>query len=514
MSGTTATAPAAQKVESEKPLTGQASDSPTPPAGANQYFWQDKRVIWLAVATVIGLTLWFMPLLPGGLTRAGQHALAVVLFTVILWVSGAVPTGIGSLLMIGIVLSFMTRSPGTATDGTALPPDLAATDFMKFWSQDTIWFIIVCFIFAGIVEESGLSKRLALYVFSIKKLVLVDLALLLLNVILSVAGMNASFPKLTLLFPLLMSIAAMSAMSNDGPYVKHIALMINILANTSGALVYSGFVMNPALGPLAGFTINYTQWLQWYFVPALVYNMACFAVVFLLFKPPRGSKGFDIEFAKKQRAELGRLSGQEIKAIVWLVIAISIWATGSLSHISTGFAAVLVGSCVLLPGIGMMNFKQFVQKTDWNSVFMLMGILAIGALGSTGFASWIWNHILPKSLPGGPMVSMTVISFLTEVLHVPLGSVGTSQALIVPSLAQAAGNFGVTPVCISFVAYLSIVGQFFFVYQNAALVVGAAYKLWTPKDILKYGAVMFFVTPVVVGVVLYPWYVYMGWIIR
>jgi hypothetical protein len=71
----------------------------------------------------------------------------------------------------------------------------------------------------------------------------------------------------------------------------------------------------------------------------------------------------------------------------------------------------------------------------------------------------------------------------------------------------------VSAVCISFVAYITIVGQFFFSYQSAALVVGMSYKLWTPKDILKYGIVMFFVTPVVLGIVLYPWYLLMGWIL-
>lgn len=54
--------------------------------------------------------------------------------------------------------------------------------------------------------------------------------------------------------------------------------------------------------------------------------------------------------------------------------------------------------------------------------------------------------------------------------------------------------------------------QFFFIYQNAALVAGQGFGLWAAKDIFKFGAVMFVVTPLVLGVVLYPWWVYMGWI--
>jgi len=63
-----------------------------------------------------------------------------------------------------------------------------------------------------------------------------------------------------------------------------------------------------------------------------------------------------------------------------------LWATGGITGLSTGYAALLVAAAVLLPGIGMMTFKQYVDKTDWNAVFMLMGVLVIGTLGSISFA--------------------------------------------------------------------------------------------------------------------------------
>lgn len=97
-------------------------------------------------------------------------------------------------------------------------------------------------------------------------------------------------------------------------------------------------------------------------------------------------------------------------------------------------------------------------------------------------------------------------------LHIPLGSLGTTQALAVPSLAAYGPTVGMSNILLSIVAYMSIVGQFFFVYQNAALVAGQGFGLWTPKDILKFGVAMFFVTPIVLGVILYPWWTHMGWI--
>jgi di/tricarboxylate transporter len=458
----------------------------------------DRKVCWLGLSAIAGSLLWFMPT-PEGLTVAGQHSLAVVIFTVLLWVSGAVPTGVGSLLMIGIVTCLMRKDVDTAR-------------FLSFWSQDTMWFVLMCFMFGIIMSKSGLGNRLATCVFSIRNLLLIDISLLLLNFLFSVIGMSSIFPKLALLMPLAVAVAAMSSMSKDDPYIRHVALMINIFANHTGLLVYSGFIMNPALGPLGGFDVDYIAWLEWFFVPALVYNVVSFAVVYFMFAPPEGSRGFDPEVIRARRRELGKVSVEEIKAVMWLLLAVGLWVSSVWTDIPTGYAAVLVAAMILLPGIGLVTFKEYVAQTDWNMVFMLMGVLSIGALGSTGFPDWLWGHILPNEMPGNSMLALMIFSFLVEILHIPLGSVGTTQALAIPSLVKYGAGLGLSEILVSIVAYISIVGQFFFAYQNAALVAGLGFGLWKPRDIAKFGMVMFFVTPVVLGVVLYPWWVFMGWI--
>jgi di/tricarboxylate transporter len=375
-----------------------------------------------------------------------------------------------------------------------------------------MWFVLVCFIFGTLMRKSGLGNRLAIYVFSIRNLLLIDAAILGLNALFSLVGMSSIFPKLALLMPLVTAIASLSMMSKEDPYITHVGLMINILANQTGMLIYSGFIFNPALGQLGGFHVDYTKWLQWFFVPTLVYNIVSFVVLYLLFLPRQGAKNLNRATILEKRKELGRLKRDEIKAIAWLSFAVLLWATSSLTGIDTGYAAALVAALLMMPGIGMIEFKEFIQETDWNMVFMLMGILAIGSLGVTGFAGWLWSHILPHRMPGNPMIALMIVSLLVEVLHVPLGSLGTTQALAVPSLAAYGPTIGMSKILLSIVAYMSIVGQSFFVYQNAALVAGQGFGFWRPKDIFKFGLAMFFVTPIVVGVVLYPWWVHLGWV--
>jgi di/tricarboxylate transporter len=461
-----------------------------------QSFIPSRHILGLAISVLVGLGIWFMPPLVG-LTSTGQHAMAVVLMTVLLWITEAVPTGVAALLMIGIVLCFI--------------PEVPPRTFLEFWTSDTMWFILVCFIFSAIVEISGLGHRLAIYVFSLRRLFLIDVGLLMITALFSVVGMNSAFPKMALLLPLVVSFGVLSKMSKENPYLRHLAFMIAVLSTNTGLLIYPGFSFNLVLGRMGGFSVDYGTWFTWFFVPSLVFTLVSFAVIYFLFLPPRGEH-FDAKVELEALSQIGPMTGPEIKTIVWLVATVTLWATGSWTGIAAGWLAVLVAAGMMLPGIGLISFKQFAEKTNWNVVFMLMGILAIGDLSSTGFARWIWDHILPTTMPHNPMLSLMAISAMAELLHIPLGSLGTSMALAVPSLSAYGQTIGMSKELVSFVTFVTVVGQYFFSYQNAGLIFGLAYGLWKASDVLKYGLVMFFVTPLTLGVLLYPWWLHMGWI--
>ena len=63
------------------------------------------RVKWLPLllAIAIGLALFFMPA-QHGLTRAGQTALAITAFTIVLWAFGVMNNGVASVLMMALLI--------------------------------------------------------------------------------------------------------------------------------------------------------------------------------------------------------------------------------------------------------------------------------------------------------------------------------------------------------------------------------------------------------------------------
>ena len=458
-----------------------------------------NKNFWMIVVWVLFFAIWFMPT-PAGLEVAGKHAMAVVVLTIGMWLVKAVPPAIGSMIMLGIVAVFMRD-------------EIPAAKLFGYWTQETMWFIITCFAFAAVMKKSGLGQRLSTIVFSIKSPLLLNLSILLLSFIFSLVGMAASLPKLTLLFPILLSIATLSGLDKNNTHVRRVALMINLLANTTGILLYTGFNLNTTLGTVGGFDMNYTLWLKHVTPIAIAGNILIFLVIYLMYMPKKGEASFDTDKMLVMRKELGKVKPVEWKAIVWFLIAIAFWATGGKTGIGAGFATLLVVGMMCLPKIGMISFKEFSDSVAWPTVFMIMGVLAFGSLGSTGFTSWLVDKIMPASIPANPMISLLVICFLVEILHIALGSIGTSMALLVPVLVSIAPTVGVSGECMAIVVYMTIVFQAFFPYQNVAFVAGLSYDLWEEKDLLKTGGVLFVLVPILFAVVLYPFYSAMGWIL-
>jgi di/tricarboxylate transporter len=457
-----------------------------------------NKLVWLCFVWVLALIVWFIPT-PEGLTVAGQHAMAVVVLTIGMWLVGATPPAIPAIIMLGIV-------------SVVMRDEIPATDLFRYWTQETMWFIMFCFAFAAIMKKSGLGNRVATYVFSIKNPLVLNFAMLFVNFLFSLIGMAASLPKLTLLFPILVAIATMSGIDKENRHVRRVALMINLMANNTGILIYTGFNLNTTIGGLGGFEMNYTLWLQQMLVPALCANLLVFFIIYFMYRPKKDEPGFDVAKAKEMRKELGKVKPVEWKTILWILIAILFWATSAQTKIGAGFATVLVIGMMMLPKIGLINFKDFTDSIQWTTVFMLMGVLAFSALGGTGFTTWLVDALLPASLPNNPIIVLLIMCFFVEILHIALGSIATSAALLIPTLVAIGPSVGLAPQVVTFVTFILLTCQAFFPYQNVAFVAGQAYNLWEPKDLLKTGLAIFFTLPILLSVVLYPFWVAMGWI--
>src|SRR6202046_1943995 len=118
----------------------------TPPAATA------TRVKWLPLllAIAIGLAIFFMPA-QHGLTRAGQTALAITAFTIVLWAFGVMNNGVASVLMRALLI------PAGAQ------PALLFSGF----ASGSWWILLAVLYYGFAMQKTGLAARISYYILSL-----------------------------------------------------------------------------------------------------------------------------------------------------------------------------------------------------------------------------------------------------------------------------------------------------------------------------------------------------------
>jgi di/tricarboxylate transporter len=141
---------------------------------------------------------------------------------------------------------------------------------------------------------------------------------------------------------------------------------------------------------------------------------------------------------------------------VVLLILLGLWVTDFVHHVSPAWVALGGAVFLLLPGINLVNSKQFNEKINYGSLFFVAGILGLGAmvshsgLGDTlasslisllpiGDKSAFWDYMslsLVSSLtgvattaPGVPAVITPLCDNLSQVTNLPLKTILMTQVV-------------------------------------------------------------------------------------
>ena len=123
------------------------------------------KPIWFFSAFAALVAVLLLPL-EGGLTPAGQVALAVLAFAVIMWVTEAVSYTVSSTLIIGLIAIILGFTPGTGLEGEADPVGTsnALGYALAGFSSSAVALVAAALALAAAMQATGLHKRLALWV--------------------------------------------------------------------------------------------------------------------------------------------------------------------------------------------------------------------------------------------------------------------------------------------------------------------------------------------------------------
>jgi di/tricarboxylate transporter len=261
--------------------------------------------------------------------------------------------------------------------------------------------------------------------------------------------------------------------------------------------------------------LSFVSWFASMGVPALIASIAAMIMILIMFKPTKEITVNKDEIREKIKG-LGKMTSKEIKTLVWIIIAILLWVTDSFHGISTGWVAIIVGALLAFPVIGGV-----LTPKDWGTVPMqtlafLTAAMAIGSVGgATGMNSWIattfFGGISAETL-SNPFVLAIIVTVISMVLHMLLGSVIAVMGVALPSILALTTPMGISPLVPTLIAYMAIASHYIFPFQHLNMLVGASEETggFTQKETIKMGLPLTVVVFVITVLIMVPWFLITG----
>lgn len=302
---------------------------------------------------------------PEGLTDQGQRALAVMGVAVVLWATETLHIAVTG--MVGIVLLVLVD----AVDDV----EVALYGF----SQPVTYFLLGILTLGLAVHRSGLAERMAVY--------LIRLAggspkLLYFQMLAAFAGLTFALPSSgtrgAIMVHVYEQVLEHWKIEKSDPLNKAVMLAmgsLNRLAST--ALLAGGITPVVAAALIADFgLIDDFSWTRWFILMAVPFYLILILgglAVFLIYR-----SGFTLpQGVGTVELKAGPVQGREIRAGLIALGTALLWFTDFAHGLPPVVPALIAMTVVLLPGVGLLSWREFEQNIGWTSIFVVASSLSL-----------------------------------------------------------------------------------------------------------------------------------------
>ncbi|WP_378951585.1 DASS family sodium-coupled anion symporter [Pelosinus sp. sgz500959] len=427
---------------------------------------------------------------PEGLPIAGHRMLGILVFSVIVWMTEAISYPVSAAVIMTLIAFLLGISPDVAKPTELLGTSKALTIALGGFSNTALALVGGALFLAAAMTHTGLDKRIALVVLSKvgARTNRVLAGVILVGFILSFF-VPSTTARVSCMVPIVMGIIAAFGVQKKSRFAAIMMIATaqadsiwNVGIKTAAAqnMIALGFIEK-----MLGKTIT---WMDWFIAAAPYAVIMSIVLYYLLLKlmPPEvdeiaGGK----EAIAKAMADLGPMRSDEKKLLSISLVLLFFWATEKIVHpFDTSSTTIAAISLLLLPGIGVMTWKDAQAKIPWGTLILFgVGISLGSAILSTKAAVWLSKIIVTtfglQTLPA--LTILAILSAFLIVIHLGFASATALAAAMIPiliSILQGVQTEGINVIGMTMV--LQYVVSFGFILPVNA-----------PQNMIAYGTETF-----------------------
>jgi anion transporter len=444
------------------------------------------------LCVIFPIVIWFAPL---NLDPTVKHALAIASFMIIAWITEALAHALTGL--IGCFLFWALR---------VVKFDVAFGGF----ADETPWFLFGAILFGMMATKSGLARRLA-YLVMLR--VGNTYARLLLGLILSDFLLTFLVPsgiaRVVIMAAIAIGLVEAFGLGIGSNVGRGMFIILTYTAGIFDKMMIAGAASITARGlieKVGHVEVLWSRWFLGYLPCSLITIFVAWRLTLWLFPPERSALPGGAEYLRTELRKMGGWSHLEKKALFLMVLAIGLWLTDFLHHVSPAVIGLGIGLIAVLPRLGVLDMEDL-KRLNYLPVFFVAAAVSMGqVLVSTKALDVLTNVMFAWMQPLLTNIySSTLVLYWTAfVYHFFLASEVSMLGTSIPLLMNFATTHGFDPLAMGMIWTFASGGKIF-VYQSAVMIVGYSYGYFDGRDMLRVGLALTIVESILLLLVV-PFY--------
>lgn len=448
----------------------------------------------------LALILWWPS--PAGLPVAGKVMLAILAFAVAVWMTEALDYAVSAVVITALMAFLLGTSPSITNPNSLMGTSAALGLAFSGFANTALALVAAALFLAAAMTATGLDKRIALLILSrvgtgTRQVVI---GTIIVGIVLAFM-VPSTTARVSCIVPIMMGIIAAFGMNRKSAFAGMLMITTTQTASIWNVGIKTAAAQNMVAVGFIEKTLHHTiTWLEWLIAAApfgILMSIALYFIMTRMMPPEVKEVPGGQEAIQKQLNALGPVTLAEIKLLVISLTLIGFWATeGVLHRFDTSSTTVAAIALMLLPGIGVMDWKEAQSRIPWGTIVMFgVGISLGTALLQTKGATWLADLVVVEFglKQATALFILCVMSLFLIVIHLGFASATALASTMIPiviAVLQGVATPGINIVGMTLLLQFVVSFGFILVVNAPQNMVAYGTETFSARDFVRTGLVL------------------------